>query len=466
MGRLVRKHGFFGDHVEIPVRLDEPQPHAPRYLRLGLTCLLCGSVNFGGQGQAVQRENPLLASVPQAELQDAVTVDGVKAMPDHQWLQGRARIRHLFDGKTPDIAIKPVRAEIGKSRTPANLCHHGRQGPSRRPAIQPMSARVVFPIAPFLHAVGKEGIGPRVEGPDKGPAHVQHPPLVFRGQRIVFRRLPVLGHRDKVLHLHQFIPRAGGMVRQQAFRAFAIQKLVRLVRALVDRGTAVLGEPDRFFHRLPGGRHRRALAVDPVVVKIRPPASDVLVPEHPWFKVGAICDRRADLCRAGLWRVIKPVIALAALDVGLEVVKVVDAVPVLPVQMTGRVAPIGERHVIVDADEVDVRIGPKRIEMKPDIVGSVLGMIAEILGPIRRIADLGLRPEYLACFRRERPQLLDRDKDAARPAELGQPTHLRSDAERLHPTGLRAKHRVVQDEPRERPVCGLIVVDHSGLFAL
>ena len=108
-----------------------------------------------------------------------------------------------------------------------------------------MPAGVILTIAPFLHIIGEERIGPCVIGPDISAAHVQHAPLIFGRDRIICRIFPIARHRPQILHLHQLIPCTGRKERQLALRALCVQKLVGLVRPFVYRCTAVLIHPSR-----------------------------------------------------------------------------------------------------------------------------------------------------------------------------------------------------------------------------
>ena len=73
----------------------------------------------------------------------------------------------------------------------------------------------------------------------------------------------------------------------------------------------------------------------------------------------------------------------------MQITKIIDRIPRLGVQVIVPIAPVGNRHVVVDTDEIDIGIGPKRIEMEIPVVVSVLWLISKILGPVRRITDLG-----------------------------------------------------------------------------
>ena len=188
------------------------------------------------------------------------------------------------------------------------------------------------------------------------------------------------------------------MIRKEALRGLRIVEDVRLVRALVDGRAAELGEPDRLRSRLPGGRRRRLDAADPIDMRVGPPADQVLVAKDPVLAVGAVGDRQALLRVATRGIGVVPVEALAARDVRLQVVEAVDRSR-HGIRVAGAVAPVRERHVVVDADEVDRRRGPERIEVVEHVPRSVGRLVPEILRPVGRIADPGSRQD-----RREPPR--------------------------------------------------------------
>ena len=103
-------------------------------------------------------------------------------------------------------------------------------------------------------------------------------------------------------------------------------------------------------------------------MRVRPPGAQILVAEDPRLGRRAVGDRGADL-RGAIGRAgIEPVEAFAARDVRLQVGPVVDRGPALGrVGMLEPVAPVRQRHVVVDADEIDLRIGPERIEVEEHV---------------------------------------------------------------------------------------------------
>src|SRR5437660_5663366 len=110
----------------------------------------------------------------------------------------------------------------------------------------------------------------------------------------------------------------------------------------------------------------------PVEVQLAPPGPHILEAIDPRLAVGAVSDGGADLRVAiGPARII-PVIAFAAGDPAAQVVAIIDRIDSgKPVEMLRAVAPVGDRHVVVDADEIDMRRSPQRVEMEEAVAGAV-----------------------------------------------------------------------------------------------
>ena len=251
----------------------------------------------------------------------------------------------------------------------------------------------VVGVGPDVAARRERRIRPRVPGPGGGLGGGDHPAGVDARHRVVRRLGPVAERRLEEAPLHRVVAPAAGEVRQEALGRLRVVEDVRLVRPAVDRRAADLGEADRLALRDP--RRRRA-ALDParpVAVRVRPPAADVLVAEHPGLPCGAVGDRRADLRLAVGGAGVEPVEALAALDVAAQVVEVGDRVGARGVEMVEPVAPVGERHVVVDADEVDRVVRPERVEVEEDVARAVLRVVPEVLRPVGGVAELGAGPE-------------------------------------------------------------------------
>ena len=111
------------------------------------------------------------------------------------------------------------------------------------------------------------------------------------------------------------------------------------------------------------------------------------------------------------------------------------------------IAPIGNRHVVIDADKIDIGISPQRVEMEIPVVASVLRLIPKIFGPVRRIADLGGAPQQCPRFSGQRSQGRNCRKSTVCTTDLRQAAHLGTDTERIHPTSGRANRGIVQYKP-------------------
>ena len=234
---------------------------------------------------------------------------------------------------------------------------------------------------------------------------------------------------------------------QHRFRAHRVQELVGLVGALVQGRAAVFREPYRLRPRHPGGRRRLPDAADPLVVRVAPPAADILAAPDPRLPQ-PVRDRRPPLMRAIKVAGVVPVEILAAADVAAQIGGIVDP-PEPGVQVRFPIPPVRQGQVVVDPHEVDVRVRPKRVEMEPHL--PVARVVAEILAPVGGIAQLDAWADNRAHVRRQRLQRGDRRVAAARTPDLRQTDHLGPDQERIDPARHRAQMRVVQDEPAIGP---------------
>jgi hypothetical protein len=172
--------------------------------------------------------------------------------------------------------------------------------------------------------------------------------------------------------LRQVRTAGAGEIRDRILRRFRVGKDVGLVRPLVHRRAAEFGEPDRLPLRLPHGRISRFHSADAMMVRVRPPAGEVLVAIDPMLAVSAVADRRALPCPPRFRRGIVPVETFAACDRRREPVRVIGTCKTIRIgaRIIG-IAPVRQRHVIVDAHSVDRRVRPQRVEMKPYVAAAV-----------------------------------------------------------------------------------------------
>ena len=120
------------------------------------------------------------------------------------------------------------------------------------------------------------------------------------------------------------------------------------------------------------------------------------------------------------------------------------------IEMICPVAPIRKRHVIVDADEIYVRVRPERIKVK-QLVRRPDRLISMILGPIRRVADPAFRPEDRPAIGGELDQRRDRGKRPLQPANLCHRAHLGTYAKRGDATCRGTQMGLMQNESPHRP---------------
>ena len=134
---------------------------------------------------------------------------------------------------------------------------------------------------------------------------------------------PIGKERLDVAALDQIVGEGAREIRREGFRGFRVEEHVRLVRALVDRRAAGLGEADRLALGNPGRRRAALGPARPVEMRVRPPRPQILEAEDPRL-AEPVADRRAVLRRAVGRAGIEPVEAFAALDVRAQIVEIVD----------------------------------------------------------------------------------------------------------------------------------------------
>ena len=127
------------------------------------------------------------------------------------------------------------------------------------------------------------------------------------------------------------------------------------------------------------------------------------------------------------------------------------------IQVIVAIAPVRQRHVVVDADEVDIRVGPKRVQMKEQL--AIARMMSEIFGPVRRIANLDTRAQDCPNIGRQPTQRLDGWVAVLGSPDAGHGNHLGPDQEGVGISGNRAQMRVMQDETAIGPFLGADIDD-------
>ena len=386
LGRHRHREGLRGDarrvHGDAP-RLDEGRvvilvrPRDLPFQRLRQFGLLAARqfqhVAFAGGHQIVGREGGDGGPAAHDEADHALGLDRVEAEMPRQRGDRGARAFQRRDGVALDRAPEAgdVDPGLGQPCAQAEVPDERRQRHRAEPPRQPVAEPPVRPVRPDVGQRREEGIGPRVPGPGGAFGHMHHPAAVDRGHRVVRGLAPPEIRRLEIGALDRVIAPAPREMRREALRRLRVEEDVGLVRAPVDGRTAELGEPDRLRLRRPRRRRPALHPARTVVMRVRPPGAQILVAEDPRLGRRAIGDRRPDL-RGAVGRAgVEPVEAFAARDVRLQVGPVVDRGPaLLRVGMLEPVAPVGERHVVVDADEIDLRIGPERIEVEEHVAAS------------------------------------------------------------------------------------------------
>ena len=110
---------------------------------------------------------------------------------------------------------------------------------------------------------------------------------------------------------------------------------------------------------------------------IPPPSGNIFGAKDPILAMRAVADWRADLRGFFLGRPVKPIVVLAAKDIALQIAQIIDRPPAR-IGVVIPVAPVAQRKIIVDADKIDVRIRPKRVEVEQHVPRSILRVVSEI----------------------------------------------------------------------------------------
>ena len=274
-----------------------------------------------------------------------------------------------------------------------------------------MAGAVVPPVRPHFGLVRKRRKRPRVPGPEVEPVGIDHPPAIKARNGVLplgkARRCrpPPAEMGAQKLPLRQRIRCAGGKIRLGVLGTFGVGEDVGLVRPLVHRRAAELGEPDRLRLRHPRRRRRGPHVADAVVVRLAPPAAEVLGAPNPGLVIGAVGDRRPHIRHPiGIGRVV-PAKTFTPGDVGLEVVAVIRPAPRSGIEVVGAVAPIRQRQVVVDAERIDRRRRPERIEVEELVARRIGRLVAGKFRPVGAIGQLGAGAQRRSHIRRQRRQL-------------------------------------------------------------
>ena len=179
--------------------------------------------------------------------------------------------------------------------------------------------------------------------------------------------------------------------------------------------------------------------------------------------MGAIGDRAAQLGLGFQIAGVIPIIALTALDVRLQVTQVIDVLK-RRIGMIITRPPIGQRHIVINPDEIDVLIGPQRVQMEQNIARPILRVIAEIFAPICGIGDVDIRPQNSTHIGGQLNHRLNRWKRTGVIADRGDPAHFRPDAKRIDPACGLAQMGIVQHEPPVPPVLRRTVIPQIAIL--
>lgn len=253
-------------------------------------------------------------------------------------------------------------------------------------------------------------------------------------------------------------------MRQRALGALGVDEDVGRIGALVDGGTAQLDEPDRLGLRNPRRRRGRAHATGTIVVRAGPEVAHVLGAMDPRFVIGAVCDGRARLRGAIGLTGVEPLIRLARFDAALEIGRIVDGRRQRRIEMRAPVAPVAERGIPVDADRIDGRVRPQRIEVKEHVARPVLRAVASVFRPVRSVSELCRWPHHRAHVRSNVAERGDGRIARGAVARRGEPAQFRADDQRID-ARKRGELGVMQDEAAIGPFARSRIVRHAAADA-
>ena len=379
------------------------------------------------------------------ETDQPAALHGIDAVNLQQALQRIAHRHAAVDREAVDQPFDAADINVIEAEALADRLNESAQRHTCDAPVEPMATAVVGTIGPDAGERRKMREWPRIPRPQEYAFGIHHAARVECRIGIVrTRRRPVFAKRHDGAVLHQVVALPGREMRQQVFRRFGIDKGIGLVCPLIDGSTARLGKPDRFRPRHPARRRRGLRSGGPVEVLIRPPGFHVLVAEDPGLAIGAIGNGTAVLRFAiGLAGII-PVEPLAAGDPGLEIVRAVDRlVAGKIIRMLTAIAPVAQRHVIVDPDKSHMRRGPKRIEMKEHVVAAIARLITEIFRPIGGVGNPGGGQNGLH-FGGQRHKSRDKRKAVGGATQTGEAAQLAGNQKRIDTASGSAEFRIMQ----------------------
>ena len=169
--------------------------------------------------------------------------------------------------------------------------------------------------------------------------HVDHRIAIFHSW-VVRRICPIGVDCLNICSLNSVISLRVRVIGKRTFRAHRIQKLVRLVRRLVQSRATVFGEPERLRFRHPRCRLPRTQAIWPVVVQVLPPGFQVFIAPDPRLIIRSVSYRQAALRIAIVIAGIVPVVTFPPTDICPQIVRILDMTP-MGIQMCLTVTPVG-----------------------------------------------------------------------------------------------------------------------------
>ena len=210
---IVREDRLNRPDLVIAVRLDEIQPYAP--CNLGIRVTHRAHQRLILTFRQIARGNfPAYPSDPVAKDQRAIPLDRIDPMAQQQGLQHRpSAFTAAFDIAAHDPEhLRDIHVRHTRGRT--DLADHRRQRSRRNAPRQPVSPRVIVTIRPDSAVSRKLRERPCIPSPDEHARRLHHRAAVGRRHGVVFRRVPMRRNGGQILHLHQVVSRAVGILRQ------------------------------------------------------------------------------------------------------------------------------------------------------------------------------------------------------------------------------------------------------------
>src|SRR4029079_5290019 len=193
-----------------------------------------------------------------------------------------------WQGAVPDLAVgagaEVTRVHMADAAVGQNCPDQPVEWCRPKSPCEPVPGFPVRRITPHLGQCRECRKWACIPCPDMHSVRRNHAPAVDAGDRVerLFAEGWIEGDERglEIAALDQIVTLAARIMRHACFRRFGIGKNTGLVRTLVDRRAADLGEPDGFRLRHPARRACELRPADTLVVELRPEIPDILLTEN------------------------------------------------------------------------------------------------------------------------------------------------------------------------------------------